>query len=98
MKIPESVREIFLRADRGFYDSEFLYYLEMRNIVYAIVVKLYPWIQIELVGLKYRDIGGGISVGEMRLHRDRMEGSQTDCGHSRRTKRGQKKEETAYAV
>jgi Transposase DDE domain group 1 len=25
----------------------------------------HPWIQIELVGLKYRDIGGGISVGEM---------------------------------
>jgi hypothetical protein len=34
--------------------------------VYAIVVKLYPWIQMELLGLKYRDIGGGISIGEMR--------------------------------
>jgi hypothetical protein len=38
----------------------------MRRVLYAIVVRLYPWIQMELVGLKYRDIGGGISVGEMR--------------------------------
>jgi hypothetical protein len=37
----------------------------VKKILYAIVVKLYPWIQIELVGLKYRDIGGGISVGQM---------------------------------
>jgi len=63
--IPEGIREIFLRADSGFYDGDFLNYLEMRSVLYAIVVKLYPWIQIELVGLKYRDIGGGISVGEM---------------------------------
>ncbi len=65
MKIPEDIRETFLRADSGFYDGDFLYYLEMKKILYGIVVKLYVWIQIELVGLKYRDIGGGISVGEM---------------------------------
>ncbi len=65
-KIPEGIREIFLRADSGFYDGDFLNYLEMRRVLYAIVVKLYPWIQIELVGLKYRDIGGGLSVAEMQ--------------------------------
>jgi hypothetical protein len=64
-KIPEGIREIYLRADSGFYDGEFLDYLEMKKIAYAIVVKLYPWIQMELVGLKYRDIGGGVSVSEM---------------------------------
>jgi DDE family transposase len=64
-KIPEGIREIFLRADSGFYDGEFLDYLEMKRVLYAIVVKLYPWTQMELVGLKYRDIGGGISVSEM---------------------------------
>jgi hypothetical protein len=64
-KIPEGIREIFLRADSGFYDGDFLTYLEMKRILYAIVVKLYPWIQMELVGLNYRDIGGGVSVGEM---------------------------------
>ena len=56
------------RASRvlsGFYDGEFLDYLEMKKIAYPIVVKLYPWIQMELVGPKYRDIGGGVSVSEM---------------------------------
>ena len=64
-KIPDRIKEIYLRADSGFYDGDFLHYLEMKKIMYAIVVKLYPWIQIELVGLHYRDIGGGVSVSEM---------------------------------
>ncbi len=64
--IPEGIRETCLRADSGFYDGDFLNYLEMRKILYAIVVKLYPWIQMELIGLHYRDIGGGVSVSEMR--------------------------------
>jgi len=63
--IPDDIREIYLRADSGFYDSDFMDYLEKKGIRYTIVVKLYPWIQMELVGLNYRDIGGGISVGEM---------------------------------
>jgi DDE family transposase len=66
LKIPEGIREIFLRADSGFYDGDFLEYLEMRRVLYALVVKLYPWIQMELLGLKYRDIGGGVSVSEMQ--------------------------------
>jgi hypothetical protein len=65
-KIPDRIKGIYLRADSGFYDGDFLNYLEVKKILYAIVVKLYPWIQMELIGLKYRDIGGGISVGEMR--------------------------------
>ena len=52
--ISEGIREIFLRADSGFYDGDFLNYLEKKGILYAIVVKLYPWIQMELIGLKYR--------------------------------------------
>jgi len=63
--IPDDIREIYLRADSGFYDSYFMDYLELKGIRYTIVVKLYPWIQMELVGVKYRYIGGGISVGEM---------------------------------
>ncbi|MDA2918852.1 transposase, partial [Desulfobacterota bacterium AH_259_B03_O07] len=64
--IPDRIGEIYLRADSGFYDSDFMDYLELKGIRYTIVVKLYPWIQMELIGLDYRDIGGGISVGEMR--------------------------------
>ena len=64
-KIPEGIREFFLRADSGFYDGDFLNHLEVKRVLYAIVVKLYPWIQMELLGLHYRDIGGGVSVSEM---------------------------------
>src|SRR5574341_322645 len=64
--VSEGIREIFLRADSGFYDGDFLNYLEMRRVLYAIVMKLYPWIQMELIGLHYRDIGGGVFVSEMR--------------------------------
>ncbi len=64
--IPEGIRGIFLRADSGFYDGGFLNYLEMGRVLYAIVVKLYPWIQMEPIGLRYRDIGGGVSVSEMQ--------------------------------
>jgi hypothetical protein len=49
--IPDGVKEIYLRADSGFYDGDFLNYLEKKGVLYAIVVKLYPWIQIELLGL-----------------------------------------------
>ena len=66
--IPDRIGEIYLRADSGFYDSDFMDYLEQKGIRYTIVVKLYPWIQMELVGVNYRDIGGGISVGEMRYN------------------------------
>lgn len=41
-KIPDEIKEIYLRADSGFYDGDFLYYLEMKKVLYAIVVKLYP--------------------------------------------------------
>ena len=64
--IPDRFGEIYLRADSGFYDSDFMDYLEQNGIRYTIVVRPYPWIQMELVGLNYRDLGGGISVGEMR--------------------------------
>jgi hypothetical protein len=64
--IPDRIGEIYLRADSGFYDSDFMDYLQQKGIRSTIVVKLYPWIQMELVGLNYRDIGRGISVGEIR--------------------------------
>ena len=64
--IPDRIGEIYVREDSGFYDSDFTDYLEQKGLRYTIVVKLYPWNQMELVGLKYREIGRGISVGEMR--------------------------------
>ncbi len=56
--------QLYLRADSGFYSFEFLRLLEKRRIKYAIAVKLYNTIQIQLAGLDYRPIGGGVEVAE----------------------------------
>ena len=50
-KIPDRIKEVYLRADSGFYDGDFLNSLEVRRVLYAIVVKLHPWIQMEFIGL-----------------------------------------------
>jgi len=63
-RLPGEVKEIFLRADSGFFDSKFLSESEKRGIKYAIAAKLYSTIQAMLGGVSYRDIGGGIEVGE----------------------------------
>jgi hypothetical protein len=68
-RLPGGVKELFVRADSGFYSVSFLRYLEGkrgRRIRYAVVVKLYPTIQAQLAGVDYRDIGDGIEVGEFR--------------------------------
>lgn len=60
------IKEIFLRGDSGFFDNKFLSEVEKRKIKYAIAAKLYSTIQAMLGGVTYRDIGGGIEVGEFR--------------------------------
>jgi hypothetical protein len=62
--IPQSILQLYLRADSGFYSFEFLNFLNQRDILYAISVKLYSTIQMQLGGLIYRDIGGGVEVSE----------------------------------
>lgn len=69
VRLPCGVKELFLRADSGFYSDGFLRCLEDKRdkrIKYAVVVKLYPAIQAQLAGVEYRDIGGGVEVGEFR--------------------------------
>ena len=63
-RLPGEIKEIFLRADSGFFDSNFLSELDKRGIKYAIAAKLYGTIQMMLGGVSYRDIGGGVEVGE----------------------------------
>ena len=62
--IPQSVQQLYLRADSGFYSFDFLSFLNQRDIRYAVSVKLYGTIQAQLGGLKYRDIGNGVGVSE----------------------------------
>ena len=62
--IPQHIMQLYLRADSGFYSFEFLRFLVKRGIKYAIAVKLYNTIQMQLGGLDYRAIGGGVEVAE----------------------------------
>jgi hypothetical protein len=62
--IPNGVMQLYLRADSGFYSFDFLRLLEKRHIKFAVVVKLYHTIQMQLGGLDYWDIGGGVEVAE----------------------------------
>jgi len=62
--LPGEIKEIFLRGDCGFFDNKFLGKAEKGGIKYAIAAKLYSTIQVILGGVSYRDIGGGIELGE----------------------------------
>ena len=69
VRLGGGIKELFLRADSGFYCDNFLRYLEGKRgmaIWYAVVAKLYPAIQAHLAGLAYRDIGSGVEVGEFQ--------------------------------
>jgi len=63
-RVPGEVKEIFLRADSGFFDDKFLSKVERREVKYAVAAKLYSTIQVMLAGVGYRDIGDGVEVGE----------------------------------
>ena len=62
--LPRHIRQLYLRADSGFYSFEFLQFLERHLIKFAVVAKLYNTIQSQLGGLDYRAIGGGVEVAE----------------------------------
>ena len=69
VRLGTGIKELFLRADSGFYSDNFLRYLEGKRWMamwYAVVARLYPAIQAQLAGLAYRDIGSGVEVGEFR--------------------------------
>jgi hypothetical protein len=66
VRLGAGVKELFLRADSGFYSDNFLKCLERRRIWYTVVAKLYPAIQAQLAGLEYRDIGSGVEVAEFQ--------------------------------
>lgn len=64
-QLPPGIKELFLRADSGFFGDNFLRPLERAKIRYAVAAKLYPTLQAQLGGVEYRDIGGGVEVGEL---------------------------------
>jgi hypothetical protein len=63
-RLPGALKEIYLRADSGFFDGKFLDKVERAKVKYAIAAKLYNTIQARLGGIRYHDIGGGVEAGE----------------------------------
>ena len=66
VRLGTGIKGLFLRADAGFYSSNFLKCLERRRVWYAVAAKLYPAIPAQLAGVGCRDIGSGVEVGEFQ--------------------------------
>ena len=67
-KLPPTVRSIRVRGDVGFYNHDFVEFLDDKRWGYAIVAKLSRPIQRRLPGLRYRRIHPGLEVATFRYH------------------------------
>jgi hypothetical protein len=64
-KLPTHIKKIRLRADSGFFGTEFINFLISRKIEFYIAVPLQPWVQRQIVGLTdWRSIGKGVEVNQ----------------------------------
>ena len=52
-KIPPYIYRLRVRADSGFFDHEFIEFLDEKNIGYVVVAKMTPVIQRKVVALRY---------------------------------------------
>lgn len=65
-KVPEGVRSIIVRADKGFYDRGLVEWLEARKAQFVIVAKLTGPIKRRLAHLRYTEPSSGVEVAEFR--------------------------------
>jgi hypothetical protein len=65
-KLPESIREVRVRADAAFFDHEIVRLIEGKSALYAIVARLTRPLQSRLWGLRYHRISSGVWAGEFR--------------------------------
>lgn len=65
-KIPPSVKRVFIRADKGFFDHKTVEYLESKKAYFVIVARLTPSIKRKLSGLSYHVHSSGIETAEFR--------------------------------
>ena len=65
-RLPEHTQVRTVRADSGFYISDFLTALEQRGLQYAVAVRMQPPVQRAIAGLQgWRAFGRGVEVCEM---------------------------------
>jgi hypothetical protein len=65
-KLPDSVKQVRIRADGAFFDHKIVESIEDRKAYYVIVAHLTRPIQNKLTGVRYRRISRGVSAGEFR--------------------------------
>jgi hypothetical protein len=65
-KIPFGVRDVILRADKGFFSHTLVEWLEARRARFVIVARLTPPIKRKLVHLRYSKVARGIEAAEFR--------------------------------
>ncbi len=63
-KIPPSVKRVFVRADKGFFDHKAALYLESKKAFFVIVARLTKPIKRKLSGLSYHVHSSGIETAE----------------------------------
>lgn len=65
-KLPESIREVRVRADAAFFDHEIVRFIEGKRTFYALVARLTPPLKRRLSGLRYRRVSPGVWAGEFQ--------------------------------
>ena len=65
-KLPDSIREVRVRADAAFFDHKIIEFIEAKRAFYAIVARLTRPLKSRLSGLRYRRVSPGVWAGEFR--------------------------------
>lgn len=63
-KLPPSVKNVSIRADRGFYDHKTIEYLEARKVFFIIAAKLTKPLKATLATLSYQVFSSGLEAAE----------------------------------
>jgi len=63
-KRPAGVRQVIIRADKGFYDHKTIAWLEQRKAQFVIAAKLTQAVKQRLSGLRYHHHGGNLSSAQ----------------------------------
>ena len=63
-QIPARVRQVIIRADKGFYDHKTIAWLEQKKARFVIAAKLTQSLKQRLSGLRYRQHGGNVASAQ----------------------------------
>ena len=66
-RLPIGVRVKRVRADSGFFSYEFLWKMIKKKIEFFVVVPLYPYIQRQIYGLKFKKVGKNLWAAEFEI-------------------------------